>query len=191
MARPSSRSRRVAAEEEPPTRRGRAPVRRPSGPPPALLAVGALVVVGAVVAALLLGGGEKKAPPREEPAALAPEAPPEKAAPPKAPPKAPPPPLTDKERAYVEGLFKQAEPHMKRFYEFADQGWKLEDEEERNRVWLKAKDAAHTAIQIVSEAMEDYDQFPQERQDAHMQSFNNRLAQWTKDLAQKIGKVHK
>ena len=43
---------------------------------------------------------------------------------PKAPVRVPPPPLTEKEKAFVDGLFQQAEPHMKRFYEFAAEGWK-------------------------------------------------------------------
>ena len=149
----------------------------------------AAVIVGGIIVAMV-ASGNKKAPPKEAPKPLAPVvvAPPVET--PKAPVKVPPPPLTDKERAFIEGLFKQAEPHMKKFYELADQGWKNEDEAERNIAWLSAKKEAHKAISIVNEAMEDYDQFPTERQDAYMGSWNARLTQWQKDLMGKIGKTH-
>jgi len=146
-------------------------------------------VVGAGVAVAIMAGGKEPAP-KPAPKPLAPVVEPEPVEAPKPAAKAPPPPLTEKEKAYVQGLFDQAEPHMKKFYEYADKGWALDDEAERNAAWKVAKEEAHKAIQIVVEAMEDFDRFPMERQTAHMRRWNDRLTGWQKDLQGKIGKVH-
>ncbi len=195
MARPGSRSRRTREGEdsEESRRGGRSSSRRSSGPPPAVLAVGILGVLAVAGLALLVFGGRKKEP--EKPKALAPLPPPKEPEPPPKPlppAKIPPRPLTPEERAWVDGLFKKAEPHVALFKSKSKEGWALKekgDNEGANGAWVKAKDECHLAIGIVSEALEDYDKFSPDRQEAHMQGYVARLSAWQKELAQ-LPKVH-
>lgn len=194
MARPGSRSRRVREEEEEyedDRRGGRTSARRPPAVPPLAIAGLALLAAGGV--ALLLAGGEKKKAPK--PKALAPAPPPKAAEPPPPPPppaKIPPKPLTPEERAWIESLFQKAEPHVVTFRAKAKEGWALKekgDNEGANDAWVKAKEEAHLAIAIVGEALEDYDKFPPDRQEVHMQFWNGRLSSWQKEMGN-LPKVH-
>jgi hypothetical protein len=185
MARPASRRRREREEEDDRDRRGRGPApRRPSGFPPAVLIAGVALLVGAAVLAIVLSKPKKPiAPPA---VTLAPK--PVKAEPEvvktATPVKAPPKPLTDGEKAYIEGLFTKAKPHIEAFRRHADAGWELkkkEDNDGANEEWIDAKHEYQKAVEIVSEALEDEDRFASER--PGMAAFNGRLATWTKEFS--------
>ena len=182
MARPASRRQRREEEEDPPARGRRGSAPKPGGPNTAMIALGGAVLVLAGGIAFLLTDGGKK-PKVEEKPVLAP-----KAAPlgPATPAKAPPPPLTAEERTYIDGLFTRAQPHAEAAARFAREGWEHkggDDMEAANESWKQAKHELQEAIGIVSEALEDYDRFPQERQDLHMRNYNSRLSGWTKEYS--------
>jgi len=197
MARPGSRSRRSRKEEEEEddrsSRRGGRPAAKAATPPATIaLGVGVVVAFGLLVY-MVASGGEKKPEPRKPvlaPAPLKREA----ASPPKAvlPTKPPPKPLTPEEEAWVRGLFQSAQPHVEAFKKYAKEGWDLkgrEDNEGANASWVKAKKEGRQAIEIVNEALEDYEKFPPDRQDAYMSAWVSRLTGWQKELSQ-VPKVH-
>ena len=182
MPRPAARSRRSRDEDEDDDRRGRFQKEKPKGPPAGVLMAG----IGAIVAAAGIGifianSGKKKAPPPALPPVVAKPKPVEAPPPPK-PTKVPPKPLTAEERAYIDGLFTKAKPHIDAFHKLAKDGWdckKAEDNEGANTAWVKAKKEYQAAVLIVSEALEDDERFPSER--PGMDSYNHRLAAWTKE----------
>ena len=185
MARPAPRGRRVRDEDEPPSRRGRGTApRKASGPPMGvLLGCGALVVLAAVVG-IVASGKPKETKPAPAPVSKAP--PPKEPSPVRpAPPEKPPPkPLTADERTYIEGLFRRAQPHIESFRQHAREGWTFKekgDNDAANEEWIDAKHEFRKAVEIVSEALEDEDRFPSER--PGMDSYNGRLATWTKEMA--------
>lgn len=186
MARPSTRARRGRDDDDEDSgRRGRGPApRRSSGPPPIVLVGGIGIVVAAVVLGFAMGGPKK---PVEVPKpVVVPK--PVKAEPvaqkPAGPVKVPPKPLTEQERAYIEDLFRKADPHIQAFRKHAKAGWDLKNKEDNagaNEEWIDAKHDFTKAVQIVSEALEDVDRFPEER--PGMKSFNERLGAWQKEWA--------
>lgn len=185
MARPASRSRRGRDEDEAPGRSGKyAPPPR-SGPPAMILLLGgALVVVAAIVGIALATSGKKPPPP---PPAPAPLPPPKKVEPPKpaAPERVPPKPLTVEEKEFLEGLFREAQPHIDEFRKQAKAGWVLkgkEDNDGANDAWIDAKHAFQKAVQIVSEGLEDEERFPPDR--PGLDRFNGKLAAWQKEMSE-------
>ncbi len=185
MARPASRARRGRDEDEDAGRRGRGPApRRPSGPPPFVLLGGIGFVVAAVILGFVMGGPKK---PVEVPKpVVAPKT--VKAEPvaakPLGPVKPAPKPLTDQEKAYIEDLFRKADPHIQAFRKHAKAGWDLKNKEDNvaaNEEWIDAKHDFQKAVQIVSEALEDAERFPEER--PGMKYFNERLGAWQKEFS--------
>jgi len=187
MARPVSRARRGRDEDDDDDsrRRGRGPApRKPSGPPPIVILGGVAIVIVAVILGVTMGGPKQKVAPPPLPVVRAPV----KADPvevkPAGPTKVPPKPLTDSETAFIKGLFEKADPHIKDFRKHAKAGWDLknkEDNEGANEEWIDAKHDFQKAVQIVSEALEDVDRFPEER--PGMRAFNDRLGAWQKEFA--------
>ena len=184
MARPASRSRR--REEALPARRGRgAPSRPPQGPPMGIILAG---VAGAAVLGIVVYVASKPKPaaaPQPAPVALAPVKKAEPPPPPPPPKKAPPKPLTPEERAYIDGLFRKAEPHVAAFRKHAKAGWDLkgqEDNDGANEEWIDAKHEFQKAVQTVSEALEDEERFPEDR--PGMRAYIDKLVSWQKEYAQ-------
>ncbi len=188
MARPQPRGRRPSRDEEEDERggrRGRAEKPPPSGPSPAMIAGGVGFLVVMAVVGIAVANMGKKAPP---PAAPVVQAPPKKAPevvlPPK-PTKIPPKPLTDSEKSYLDGLFRQAQPHVDAAQKFAKEGWSLkndkEDNEGANAAWVKAKHEYQAAVGIVNAAIEDEDKFPLER--PGMGFYNSILGRWVKEMS--------
>jgi len=142
-------------------------------------------VLLAVGLGIVLAGGDKKAPPPPPPPLVKAKPKPAEPPPPPKPTRVPPKPLTTEERAFIDGLFQRAQPHIDAFRKYAKEGWDLkgkEDNEGANDVWLKAKHEYQAAVQIVSEALEDEDRFPGER--PGMDSYNSKLGVWTKEHSQ-------
>ena len=198
MARPGSRSRRSRAEEEEEEesssrRGGRAAVKASKGPAPATLALGGGVVLALGLLIYMIAQPSEKKVQRKP--VLAPVAVKKEEAPPPRPvlpTKVPPKPLTAEETAWVKGLFEKAQPHVDSFRSLSKQGWDLkakEDNDGANAAWVKAQKEAREAIAIVSEALEDYEKFPPDRQDAYMSSWVSRLNGWVKERSQ-LNKVH-
>jgi hypothetical protein len=187
MARPAYRNRRGREEEEEDDRRGRgrgpAP-RKASGPPPAVLFGGLAFVAVAIVVGVIAAKSKKAPPPPPPPPPLRvvqknPE-PPKSGPPPKAAPK----PLTTEEKAFIEGLFAKAQPHVDLFRKHVKAGWDLKnkgDNDASNEAWIDAKKEFHKALEIVVEVTEDEDRFPAER--PGMSFFNSRVAGWQKELS--------
>jgi len=188
MARPpSSRTRRGRErdEEDDGGRRSRyAPPPRKGPQPAVLLLGGAVIVVFVIIGVVLAGGGDRKAPPPP------PAPPPLKAKtvePPRPvePSRPQPKPLTEQEKAYLEGLFTQAKPHIEEFRRKAREGWDLkgrQDNDGANECWIDAKHAFQKAVQIVSEGLEDETRFEPDR--PGLDRFNERLAVWQKEMSE-------
>jgi hypothetical protein len=186
MPRPAARSRRSRDEDEDDDsgRRGRGR-EKPPGPPMGLLLAGAGGIILAAGIGIVVANSKKKAPaPLPPPVVVAKPKPVEPPPPPK-PTKIPPKPLTTEERAYIDGLFVKAKPHVDEFHRLAKAGWefkKKEDNDGANAAWVKAKHEFQAAVAIVSEALEDDIRFPSDR--PGLESYNSRLSTWTKEHAE-------
>jgi hypothetical protein len=139
------------------------------------------VVVGIAVAVL----SKKEAPAIQPkaPVALGPKNPEPPATKPSAPAKPEAKPLSDSEKEYIEGLFRKAQPHIDAFRKHAKAGWVHKEKEANdaaNEEWIDAKHEFQKALEIVNEALEDLDRFPDER--PGMRTFNDRLAGWQKEM---------
>lgn len=190
MARPPSRTRRGRDDEDDEDggsgRRGRSPVPRPpSGPPPIVLLGGVAIVIVAVILGIAMGKPKKPIEPPKQNVALKPVKEEPVAAKPIGPVKPLPKPLTETEKAYINDLFKKADPFIESFRKHAKAGWDLkksEDNDGANEEWIDAKHDYQKAVQIVSEALEDAERFPEER--PGMSSFNAKLAVWNHEFSQ-------
>jgi len=186
MARPPSRSRRGRDDDEDSGRRGRGPApRKASGPPPIVLLAGVAIIVVAIVLGVAMGKGKKPIEPPKVIAAPKPVVVDEGPAKPVGPVKIPPKPLTETEKAYINDLFKKADPFIESFRKHAKAGWDLkkkEDNDGANEEWIDAKHDYQKAVQIVSEALEDAERFPEER--PGMSTFNTKLSAWTHEFSQ-------
>lgn len=186
MARPASRARRDRDDDEDTGRRGRGPApRKPSGPPPMVVLGGIGIVVTAVILGFAMGGPKKKVEVPKPVVALKPVKVEPVEVKPTGPVKTPPKPLTEQEKSYISDLFRKAEPHILSFRTHAKAGWALKDKEDNdaaNEEWIDAKHDFQKAVQIVSEALEDAERFPDER--PGMRAFNDRLAGWTKEFSE-------
>jgi len=186
MARPASRSRRGRDDDDEDSgRRGRSSAPRPpSGPPPIVLLGGVAIVIVAIILGIAMGKPKKPIEPPKQAAAPKPLKVETSETKPIGPVKPLPKPLTETEKTFINDLFKKAEPHMADFRRHAKAGWDLknkEDNEGANEEWIDAKHDFQKAVQIVSEALEDVDRFPEER--PGMKSFNDRLGQWQKEFS--------
>jgi hypothetical protein len=186
MARPAARSRRSRDEDEDDDsgRRGRGR-EKPPGPPAGLLLAGVGGIILCAGIGIVIANSKKKAPPPLPPAPVVAKPKPVEAAPPPKSTKIPPKPLTPEERTYIDGLFAKAKPHVDEFHRFAKEGWDLkkkEDNDGANEAWVKAKHEFQAAVAIVSEALEDDVRFPSDR--PGLESYNSRLATWTKEHAE-------
>jgi hypothetical protein len=186
MARPASRTRRGRDEEDEDSgRRGRGPApRKPSGPPPVVLLGGVAIVVVAVILGVAMGKPKKPIEPPKPALVQKPVKVETTGEKPLGPAKNLPKPLTETEKAFINDLFKKADPHIQSFRAHAKAGWDLkkkEDNDGANEEWIDAKHDFQKAVGIVSEALEDADRFPEER--PGMKAFNDRLGAWQKEFA--------
>jgi len=144
----------------------------------------ALVFVAAIVGIAVANSGKKPAPP---PIVVLPPPPPKKVEPPKPAMNVPEPPkpLTLEEKLFLEGLFKEAQPHMDEFRRKAKEGWDLKgkgDNDGANECWIDAKHAFQKAVQIVGSGLEDETRFDPDR--PGLDRFNEKLAAWQKEFSE-------
>jgi hypothetical protein len=138
---------------------------------------GVVLVLVAVVAVVAATGGEEKKEKKER--VILNEKPEDKTDVPTGPM-----PLTAEERAEVERLFADAQPHMDAFRGQAAKGWRKKeagDNKAANDCWVIAKKEFQAAIGIVSEVMEDEDRFPFERQEKYMRRYLDKMNGWQKE----------